>query len=683
MRFAFNGVAVLLSTCAMGQAVAAPDIFLSASPQVVAKGSATSIAWDAIGAQSCSSSWASSVPLTGSYTTPALQAAASYSVTCQGGGATVSKQVMVELAPVCTVNCFTKRWIYFYGDVAWGKLTANADYNKLTALIIQAKLNGYNGIVVNIGGEDSYIAETGPYTDLEENLTALKQTALEQGIELIPMGGHPQIPAQINSQLSEAILVDKTPFVVQQGSAKPVVQWLANDHFANGAGAWQMMDTGTVSFDSSVGRGTGLGSIKLTQPNIMIPDPEDASRMIRKSQTRFYRRFANLTPYTAYRVSFWLRTDNYKAPMKVQVLEDESDVPVYNNLYPMGRSTLADGTWNPAPNTVAPTQGWTNYNFDFNTRDLTAVRFYMGAWANAKDDEAGTAWIDDMQIGKIGLAHTIARPSLPVTVTSAGPVNSRVTYQEGADKDYTVGNESLTISAGSTIADGSQLLVSWYQEAKNMMPVWTSPASACPPEYMTLQTQGYRKIKQLYPSSQTFFINYDEWRIMNWDPSCGNISAATYLANTMTAMQAMVKTENPGVKLYVWNDMFDPYMNAVDKYFMVKGSLAGAATGIHADTVVVNWTHNIGPSVPPEDPLQVKSLKYFHQRDLKQMIALYYDDLALTDTWLDSLDAAEADGVTGVDGFMYTTWEDNGRYDDLKAVADKIKARVKARWPQQ
>ena len=235
MRFAFNGVAVLLSTCAMGQALAAPDIFLSASPQVVAKGSATSIAWDAIGAQSCSSSWASSVPLTGSYTTPALQAAASYSVTCQGGGATVSKQVMVELAPACTVNCFTKRWIYFYGDVAWGKLTANADYNKLTALIIQAKLNGYNGIVVNIGGEDSYIAETGPYTDLEENLTALKQTALEQGIELIPMGGHPQIPAQINSKLSEAILVDKTPFVVQQGSAKPVVQWLANDHFANGA----------------------------------------------------------------------------------------------------------------------------------------------------------------------------------------------------------------------------------------------------------------------------------------------------------------------------------------------------------------------------------------------------------------------------------------------------------------
>ena len=60
-------------------------------------------------------------------------------------------------------------------------------------------------------------------------------------------------------------------------------------------------------------------------------------------------------------------------------------------------------------------------------------------------------------------------------------------------------------------------------------------------------------------------------------------------------------------------------------------------------------------------------------------LSLYYDDLPLTDEWLDSLDAADADGVTGVDGFMYTTWVDSGRYDDLAAVASKLKARAKAR----
>lgn len=145
----------------------------------------------------------------------------------------------------------------------------------------------------------------------------------------------------------------------------------------------------------------------------------------------------------------------------------------------------------------------------------------------------------------------------------------------------------------------------------------------------------------------------------------------------------MLKEVNPGVELYVWNDMFDPDMNAIDRYFMVNGSLDGAAEGIHPDTVIVNWTQkNTYASVQPLIPLQQTSLQFFHNRNLKQVIALYYDDLPLTDEWLDNLDAAEADGVTGVDGFMYTTWVNDGQYEDLAAVANKIKARAKARWPQ-
>ncbi|OEZ93354.1 hypothetical protein JAB9_10250 [Janthinobacterium sp. HH107] len=676
-QLAFSRIAVLMGTCLTGLAIAAPTVHLSASPDVVAKGTSTSIAWDALGAESCAASWSPSLPLTGSYTPPALQGATSYTVTCQGGGASVSQQVMVQLAPACVTNCFTKRWIYFYGGIAWGKKTANADFNKLSALIVNAAALGYNGIVVNIGGEDSYISDSRDSPDFAGNLAAIKQLALEQQIELIPMGGHPHIPAQLQPELSEALAVEKTPFVVTQGRAVPAVRWLANDNFSNGNGPWDLMDPGTVSFDGGTdhlktGNVPGKGAIRLSQPNVLLPDGSV------KTQTRLHRRFVNLKAHTAYRVSFWLRTANYKAPLKVQIYDDAVKVPLYLNLYPMGRGTT-NGAWNALPNTVLPDQDWTNYNFDFNTGANTSIRFYLGAWSNAKNNEAGQAWIDDMQIREIGLAHTITRAGLPIVVTSA---DGTVQYSSVNGKDYVAGIESLAIPATSAIPDGSNLLVSWYQEAKNMMPVWTSPASACPPQFMALQRQGYEKIKALYPTSQKFFINYDEWRIMNWDPTCQYASAGAYLAGTMTAMQAMVKQVNPGVELYVWNDMFDPNMNAIDKYFMVNGSLLGAADGIDPNTVIVNWTQRNVYVDPPAIPLQQSSLKFFHDRNLKQVIALYYDDLPLTDEWLDNLDAAEADGVTGVDGFMYTTWVDNGKYDDLAAVASKIKARAKARWPQ-
>ncbi|KHA75914.1 hypothetical protein NC77_25935 [Janthinobacterium lividum] len=593
--------------------------------------------------------------------------------TIPDAGAGVSRQAAVQLAPACVTNCFTKRWIYFYGGIAWGKKTANADFNKLSALIVNAAALGYNGIVVNIGGEDSYMAESHESTDLNENLVAIKQLALEKGIELIPMGGHPQIPAQMQPELAEAVPVVDTPFVVANGVARPVVHWLANDDFAAGKSDWDLWDL-KIQHDPTEGH-NGPGSLKLVQPNGFDPAIKDDEPK-RHEQTRLHRRFVNLRPFTAYRASFWIMVKNYKAPLKVKVLDDTSTIPLYDSLYPLGWGS-SNGVWNAAPNALGAYGEWKNITIDFNTRELGNIHFYVGAWSNAKNDEPGEAWIDDMQIREIGLAHPVVRNHLEVGVRSK---TTGTVYKEVLD--FTVANEALNILNGR-IPNGSQLLVSWYQQAKNMMPVWTAPASACPPEYMAWQRTGYEKIKELYPSSKKFFINYDEWRIMNWDPSCQYASAGAYLAGTMTAMQAMLKEVNPGVELYVWNDMFDPYMNAIDKYFMVNGKLTGSAEGIHPDTVVVNWTQRDAyASIQPDIPLQQSSLQFFHNRNLKQMIALYYDDLPLTDEWLDNLDAAEADGVTGVDGFMYTTWVNDGQYEDLAAVANKIKARAKARWPQ-
>lgn len=62
---------------------------------------------------------------------------------------------------------------------------------------------------------------------------------------------------------------------------------------------------------------------------------------------------------------------------------------------------------------------------------------------------------------------------------------------------------------------------------------------------------------------------------MNWDPACGGISAGTYLKNTVKKMQDVLLAINPNYEIYIWNDMFDPYQNAINNYWMINGNLAG------------------------------------------------------------------------------------------------------------
>jgi hypothetical protein len=71
------------------------------------------------------------------------------------------------------------------------------------------------------------------------------------------------------------------------------------------------------------------------------------------------------------------------------------------------------------------------------------------------------------------------------------------------------------------------------------------------------------------------------------------------------------------------------------------------------DAVIVNWN-----SGKPKE-----SLPFFANRGLKQILAGYYDGPPDSiRRWL-----AAAEGVPGVVGVMYTTWQ--GKYDDLEAFA--------------
>jgi hypothetical protein len=343
---------------------------------------------------------------------------------------------------------------------------------------------------------------------------------------------------------------------------------------------------------------------------------------------------------------------------------------VYGASHGIGVGTKPNGDWEYGANAFSPTQDWKEYNLDFNTFNNSTVRLYFGIWANPT--LKGYANIDDIHIKEVGLSHVIRRDSYPIIVTSA---DNTITYTEGTD--YIVGVEKLTIPPSSRIGNGSTINVSWGQSGKGFADVWFAPASACYQSFFDNSKAVASKTNNLLNFPKGFFVYYDEWRVMNWDPVCGGITAGQYLANTMKKIEKALYEINPNFEIYVWNDMFDPYHNATTSYYMVNGDVSGSWDGLGSKTIIMNWYH--GNSVN-----QINSLKFFSGKGMRQMLALYYDDttLAQTDAWLKSLDEAEKQGVTGVDGFMYTTWYGDANYGDLERVAEYIKTKYPSRWPK-
>jgi hypothetical protein len=99
--------------------------------------------------------------------------------------------------------------------------------------------------------------------------------------------------------------------------------------------------------------------------------------------------------------------------------------------------------------------------------------------------------------------------------------------------------------------------------------------------------------------------------------------------------------------------MFDPYHNARDQYYLVRGDLSGSWEGLPDDVTIVNWNRGRAK----------ESLPFFGKRGHSQILAGYYDHApdSIRQWW------GQARPEDRVDGVMYTTWRNN--YSDLESFA--------------
>jgi len=515
-----------------------------------------------------------------------------------------------------------KRWLFF-----WRDMSNPADVDRTIALFPKAQANGYNAIVIGANVAPAKAAE-------------LKQAAKKYGLGIVAMvmGGAPDKNYWEGFPSKNALFVAKSGMAVFQSDSPTQLkngdfEDMNGDH-ANGWGFQD--DEGTVSAaDHSVFH-SGKSSLRMD----INQNKKDwkICRLIQKIQ---------LQPHRQYRINFWLKSEGLSggtSPEVKVISADNGNAISYQTFH-------TDGT-----------QDWKEYNIVFNSMDSSNANVYLGTWGG----QSGKFWWDDVHIEEIALVNMLRRPGCPVTVQADG---GGTVYEEGRDYEKIVDDRlhpwnpyhdppAVHLTSNTRIPEGQKLRVSYYHTVL----VYEDRVNPCLSEPRVFEGwhDEVKTANDLY-HPEAFFMEHDELREMNQCGSCQakHMTAGELLAWNIHKAAGIIRDLRPNAGIWVWSDMFDPYHNAKDNFYLVNGSLKGSWKGLDKDIGIVNWN---GGGLD-------KDVKWFSDLGLRQILSGYYDDGGDNDgskiaKWIDS-----AKGMPGVVGAMYTTWGDN--YGPMDVWAQK------------
>ena len=499
-------------------------------------------------------------------------------------------------------------------------LWVDPNITELEALFSRASKAGYTHVLL----ADSKFAKLG---DMDaryfRNVERVKTAASGLGLEIVPALfplGYSNDLLWHDPNLIEALPVTNALFVVQGGAARlepdPPISVQGGDFADLARWSWK---------DAVVAASNGAA---------LIRDP-------RGQNARIVQKLV-LTPFRQYHLSVRIKTEEFRGTPEVKVIGGNR-VLNYNSLG------------------VKPTQDWTTHHVVFNSLDHREANLYLGCW----DGQAGALWFDDARLEEVGLVNVVRRVGAPLTVRREdGPA-----LEEGRDFErvvdprmgvkpwkgsYDVWHEPPVIR--TALPDGTRLRVSYYHAAT----IHEDQAMVCPSEARTVELlrDQARRMHAAW-GARGYLMSHDEIRVLNWCAACQQrrLEAGALLADNVRTCIRILREVNPGGRIYVWSDMFDPHHNARRDYYLVRGDLAGSWEGLDKDVIVVPWYFE----------KRVESLRWFAGRGHSQIIAGYYDHAPeQVRQWLEA-----ARGFDGVLGVMYTTWQ--RRYDDLERFAELIK----------
>lgn len=530
---------------------------------------------------------------------------------------------------------YAQRWFYSQTNL---QVEKNAD--QLVALIHRAARSGYNGVV--LADYKLNILDRVPkhyFTHLDR----VKRAAADAGVEIIPavfpIGYSAGILAH-DPNLAEGLPVKDVPFVIKDGVGRLVPN--AATRLRNG-GLEETKGDRFVGFGFQDDPGQKTFADRATVFRGKVSCRMENFTRGSSANSRLTQRVA-VRPYACYRLSAHVKAKDLKPAgnFKLMAMGEKGRV-----------LTFQEGE-------LPPTTDWKEIDVVFNTLGETAVTLYAGIWAG----QSGTVWVDELKLEELALVNVLRRGGCPLKVTSA---DGKTTYAEGTDfapvRDPKLGQDpwageysfrhagaELRLVPGSRIREGDTVRVSWYHPVKTHS-YQVASTLVEPKLYDVLREQARLVRKHLTP--KTWFFSHDELRVAGWCKLCeeSRKTPGELLADNVSRCVKIVRDLDAKAKIVIWSDMFDPNHNAVDRYYLVNGSLRESWKGLPPDVQIANW--NGGKAA--------QSLKFFAGRGHEQVIAGYYDSgVANFHHWHKA-----AKGVKGVKGFLYTTWR--GDYSQLEA----------------
>ena len=518
------------------------------------------------------------------------------------------KYLLALLSSICVLPNRAEQpqlWLYYSTN-----LQVDKNIESLRDTWSRAAKVGYTHVLIT----DSKFAKLGDLGDMTRpyfrNIEKTKQIASELKLQLVPAMfgvGYSNSMLWHDPNLAEGLPVRDQPFIVKSGEARPSIdiRFPAKPAFKDDA-VHVEVDLATITDNPSNARLTY--SLKLPS-------------------------------YRCYHISVKVKTTDYTGHPEIHVRSDKERELQWQSLG------------------VKHSQDWTEHHVVFNTLDGNAVTIYFGVWGNAK----GTLQWKEWKLEEAGPVNVLRRPGAPFVVkTEDGKaLTEGQDYEPVADPKlgsapwkgaYDSWHEATTIR--TKLPDGTKLLVSWSHPAI----IYDEQVSACinEPRVNELLADEAKRIRQAF-GAEGYMMSHDEFRTLGWDESCIKTGETP---GQMLAENARYCTKLlEGSRVYVWNDMFDPFHNAVKgPYYLVNGPWTGSWEGLNKDVVIMNWNYGKRDA----------SLKFFADRGHKQVVAAYYDGpMQDTQNWIDS-----SRKVTGVEGFMYTTWR--GDYSKMEEFAKMV-----------
>jgi hypothetical protein len=529
-------------------------------------------------------------------------------------------------------------------------LQVDQNVRKTIAILERAAKAGCNGVVLADYKFMRWDDLPGTYAD---NVRRVRQACRQWKLECIacvmPIGYSNALLSR-DPNLAAGLPVKDAPFLVRAGRIVPDDSTrLLNGSFERYRGhkpeGWAWADKcGLITFIDPQVKFEGRVSLRM----------QDIDRHAESGNGRVMQSL-KVRPFSYYHLWAAVKTEDFAAAGNVRV------------------AVLAEGgaSLNFHEPRIQPTQDWKQIHVVFNSLEFDRVNVYLGVWGGA----GGKIWWDDVRMEPAGLVNVVRRAGAPLRATSR---DGKTGYVEGKDfagavdplmgrdpyvGEYTVWHKepAMTVPAGSRLKEGDRLAVSCYHTAV----VHDNQVMCDLSEPKVLEILDWQ-IEQVHKHVQPdgYFMGHDEIRVQGWEPAFerGGLRPAKALADNVRRCAEIIRKRDPGKRICIWSDMFDPYHNArkAGRYYLVKGDgpWHGSWEGLPADVVVVNW-HGHAPG-------RAESLKHFAARGHKQVLAGYYDGPpGRIGDWL-----RDAAGVEGVIGVMYTTWQH--KYDDLGAFFAEV-----------